>query len=312
MLAPADGRVVRVVRDADDNPPGERSPSDPWGNLVLLEVGPGCFALVCHLAKGSPEVFEGQWVRRGARLGLCGASGRSFVPHLHLHLQATPQPGAPTLALELHDLVLEAASGPVLYRTLVPRDGQRVRNPLRQEDIAACFTWPPGTAFHFEVDDGRASRRETLTVGIDLHNTLHLASEAGERLPFEARPWLFEVLDAPTLEAGGALALWAVALRRVPWEAGHGLVWDDRVPRGLLARPSSLVRALSGLTAPLWPDPGLHVRYTAERTSQGLTVRGEADGLVSEAEVGPNGPERVVVTWQGRALRARRLTEAGS
>jgi urea transporter len=310
VLAPADGRVVRVVRDADDNPPGERSASDPWGNLVLLELWPGCYALLCHLAKGSPEVEEGQRVRRGARLGLCGASGRSFVPHLHLHLQATPQPGAPTIELELHDVVVEDELGPFLHRTLLPREGQRARNPLIQEDVAALFAWPPGASWRFEVDGYGPQRTETLTVGIDLRNTLHLASEAGERLDFARLPWLFEILDAPSPTVEGALALLALALRRVPWEAGHGLRWDDRVPRDLLTPRTTLRRALSGLVAPLWPDPGLRVTYRAERTERGLTVRGEATDLTCEAEVSAHGPERLSVTWRGVTRSARRLTQA--
>jgi hypothetical protein len=177
---------------------------------------------------------------------------------------------------------------------------------LHQEDVAACFAWGPGTAFPLAVTGPDVERREALTVAIDLYNTLSLTSGRGERLPFEHTPWLFALGDAP-LRPDGALALFAVALRRVPWEAGHGLVWEDRVPRALLDRPGPLKRWLSELSAPLWAPEALSVRYSAERTASGLVVRGEAPDLVTEAEVDARGVVSLAVTWRGVTRRAARV-----
>jgi murein DD-endopeptidase MepM/ murein hydrolase activator NlpD len=43
---------------------------------------------MAHLKKDSITVKRGDLVRRGQRLGLCGNSGNSSGPHLHLQVQS--------------------------------------------------------------------------------------------------------------------------------------------------------------------------------------------------------------------------------
>lgn len=49
---------------------------------------------LCHFQNGSIKVKAGDRVTRGQPLGLCGNSGNSSEPHLHIHLQTTPKFGA--------------------------------------------------------------------------------------------------------------------------------------------------------------------------------------------------------------------------
>lgn len=303
VLAPADGRVVKVVREVPDNPPGHRNPDDNWGNLVLLQHAPSLYSLVCHLAPGTVDVAEGQQVRQGTRLGLCGNSGRSFVPHLHLQLQASSRVGAPTVELELHDVVEEAPQGASLQRASTPREGAKVRNLERRDDVARLLDVKPGTSWRFEVDDGRGhTREETVTAGIDLFNNLFLESSRGERLWYEPQPRQFIAFDFQG-SRDGALFLFFAALLRVPFEAG--VAWDDVLPRRHL-RP----RALSWLTDLLAPFVGADevlVRFQAERTAAGLVVRGEGEGLSTLATVEGRGPVDLRLTTRGVTRRARLL-----
>ncbi len=90
ILAPVRGRVIKVVNDIPDNPVGEVNKEHNWGNLVLLYDERGFYVLLCHLLQGSIKVKEGEWVERGKLIGLCGNSGYSPQPHLHVHVQLTP------------------------------------------------------------------------------------------------------------------------------------------------------------------------------------------------------------------------------
>lgn len=89
VLAPADATVVAAKDGVKDNVPKMQTfnPSDPAGNHVFLDFGNAEFALIAHLQCGSLRVKTGDRVRRGQILGLCGNSGNTTEPHVHIHLQ---------------------------------------------------------------------------------------------------------------------------------------------------------------------------------------------------------------------------------
>jgi murein DD-endopeptidase MepM/ murein hydrolase activator NlpD len=89
ILAPGAGRVVAAVDGIADNIPGQANPTEPCGNHVIVDLGHDEFLLLAHLRKGSVKVKPGERVVAGRKLGLCGNSGNSSEPHLHVHLQTT-------------------------------------------------------------------------------------------------------------------------------------------------------------------------------------------------------------------------------
>jgi urea transporter len=173
VLASADGVVVRVEQDVPDNAIGAVDLKRNWGNVVVLCHAPGLYSLVAHLARGSARVYEGQSVRRGEVLGLCGSSGRSPRPHLHFQLQATPQLGAPTLPCRFSDVVAVGATGDpsvasvpndpndpsdpsdpsearpreALQIATTPREGDTLRNVAADDEIASFFRFEPGSTY---------------------------------------------------------------------------------------------------------------------------------------------------------------------
>ncbi|MFD3688096.1 M23 family metallopeptidase [Nocardiopsis sp. NPDC058631] len=62
------------------------------GNHVVLDLGGGVFALYAHVRRGSLKVREGDRVRTGQTLALCGNSGNSTEPHLHFQLMDRADP----------------------------------------------------------------------------------------------------------------------------------------------------------------------------------------------------------------------------
>lgn len=89
VIAPCDSRVVSVIEGVKDNIPGETNPAQLTGNTVVLQTANNEYILLAHLMEASIVVEEGEEVRQGDLLGLCGNSGNSTEPHLHLSLQNT-------------------------------------------------------------------------------------------------------------------------------------------------------------------------------------------------------------------------------
>lgn len=87
IISPCDGEIVLVVQGVKDNIVGEMNSFDVGGNTIILLTANNEFLVFCHLKHNSTKVSEGQKVRKGQLLGLCGNSGHSSEPHLHFHIQ---------------------------------------------------------------------------------------------------------------------------------------------------------------------------------------------------------------------------------
>ncbi len=87
LIAPCDGEIVLVVDGVKDNKPGELNPIYVPGNTVIIKTDKNEFLFFAHFKQHSIAVKEGQKVKQGEFLGLCGNSGNSSEPHLHFHIQ---------------------------------------------------------------------------------------------------------------------------------------------------------------------------------------------------------------------------------
>src|SRR5437773_5968236 len=86
VLAVADGKVVGMLNDLDDQKPGKLPDPDTMtidtvdGNHVVLDIGGGYFAFYAHLQKKSVTVRVGDQVKKGAVIGKLGNSGNTSGP----------------------------------------------------------------------------------------------------------------------------------------------------------------------------------------------------------------------------------------
>ena len=87
LFAPCDGVVVLVVDGIKDNKPGILNPVYVPGNTVIIQTVNNEYLFFAHFKQHSIKVKEGQKVKAGQLLGLCGNSGNSSEPHLHFHIQ---------------------------------------------------------------------------------------------------------------------------------------------------------------------------------------------------------------------------------
>jgi murein DD-endopeptidase MepM/ murein hydrolase activator NlpD len=87
LIAPCDGEIVLVVDGVKDNLPGELNPIYAPGNTVILKTANNEYLFFAHFKQNSIVVIQGQRVKQGELLGLCGNSGNSSEAHLHFHIQ---------------------------------------------------------------------------------------------------------------------------------------------------------------------------------------------------------------------------------
>ena len=92
VLAPGEGSVVAITEGQPDNQPGQISRESEYGNYVVLAHGGGEFSFLTNLRRGSIAVVQGQVVNAGEKIGECGNSGASAIPHIHFHLQDAADP----------------------------------------------------------------------------------------------------------------------------------------------------------------------------------------------------------------------------
>ncbi|GAA0135794.1 M23 family metallopeptidase [Paenibacillus sp. YSY-4.3] len=90
VLAPADGVIVEVVNDVEDNAPvGTMNEKQAAGNYIIIDHQ-GEYSILAHFKQGSITVREGQKVQRGDLLGLTGNSGNSSEAHIHFQVSDQP------------------------------------------------------------------------------------------------------------------------------------------------------------------------------------------------------------------------------
>ncbi|MQR94512.1 M23 family metallopeptidase [Fictibacillus phosphorivorans] len=86
VVAPCDGRVVKVVNSIVDNELGSTNVSNPEGNYVIIQHANNEYSLIAHFKQNSIVVEEGQLIKQSQLVGLCGNSGNSSEPHIHFQV----------------------------------------------------------------------------------------------------------------------------------------------------------------------------------------------------------------------------------
>jgi murein DD-endopeptidase MepM/ murein hydrolase activator NlpD len=87
IYAPCDGEVVTAIDGVKDNIPGEMNGFYIPGNMIVIRTSRNEYLYFCHLKEHSVNVKEGQKVKAGQMIGLCGNSGHTTEPHLHFHIE---------------------------------------------------------------------------------------------------------------------------------------------------------------------------------------------------------------------------------
>lgn len=219
--------------------------------------------MLAHLQHGSVAVAPGARVETGSYVGRVGNSGRSTVPHLHLHFQQSADPGAPTSRFRLANYHCATDRGGLLTSwkaSGIPAEGDVVM--AAAANPAAYFAlvgMAPGSAVWVAESTGKVPRafrpraaHATQRVEVTLDNLGQHVLDAGEEGRLVARldpdAWRGIELVGTT---SALLKLLALAAPCVPYAARPGLAWSDLAPT---MPPGGPLRALVLALAPYLPS----------------------------------------------------------
>lgn len=275
VISPLDGKVVVAIDTIPDNPLGQLGErveqGQHWGNHVVIQTATGLFVWLAHLRQGSLAVKQEDIVRPGDLIGHCGNSGRSPQPHLHMHLQATPFMGAPSLPFHLDNVIVQPknAATPQWQLAYRPKVGDTVSPAIADRTLAQALALPIGRTLGFEVaENGGPACPWELRVEVMFSGQIRLVNNNASIAAING-PHAFALYD----RQGGAnrcLDIFALALGLTPFSETHA--WED-APSAQLFPLSWAKRIFLSLTRPL--GHALQSRYQRTRTEQGWTQVGE-------------------------------------
>lgn len=126
--APCAGEVVLAVDGVKDNIPGVLNTLYVPGNTIIIKTSNNEYVFLAHLKQHSVKVKQGDKVKQGQLLGLCGNTGNSSEPHLHFHLQDMEDPLQATGIKCSFDKIMVGGTVKTNYS---PVKGDRVSNPAQ-------------------------------------------------------------------------------------------------------------------------------------------------------------------------------------
>ena len=248
VLSPAYGLVWRVVNDVPDNTPGTVNIAAQWGNCVIIRLYDGKFVVLAHLKPATVAVYPGAWLKPGDLIGYCGNSGRSPQPHIHLHVQTSDHPGAPTVPFHMCSvLISDKGEAPRYELAIVPQESTTLVSAVEGQVRPFYLFAGRGLRYMVAHNDNKASEW-TLRCEVDELGRLMLVSSRGARCIAESTWAVFSCYE----RSGAAdpyFDLWLLACGYTPTSFQVDR-WQDRfTPARLL--PQRMARWLAQVGWPL-------------------------------------------------------------
>ncbi|MDZ7767303.1 MAG: M23 family metallopeptidase [Melioribacteraceae bacterium] len=224
VLSPVSGRVVKVVNNLKDMSIGKIDKANNWGNLIIIKDDRGFYVELSHFAEDSIKVKEGDWVERSSMLGLCGNSGYSPQPHIHIQVQETEDVGAHTIEFSfinyIEDGKFYSNDLPSLEKTVEPLHVDNAYDNL--------MTFVLDDEMKFEVyKENQKTDELQLKVDMEIDGTFYFDSGKG-KLYFEKKDGTFYFYSTEGNDKYLNMMLQSVP--RFPLAYRDNLLWNDTIP----------------------------------------------------------------------------------
>ncbi len=174
VLAPADGLVVDLHANVDENPPGNVNLESNWGNSIVIKHGDFLYSQISHLLKGSFRVSLGDYVRKGDIIALLGNSGRSPQPHIHFQLQTTPYVGSATILWPISYYLKQENNFQKLICFESPKEKDTIQNIEINPLLKEAFGFIPGQLLEFNVVEGKKKYTTKWEIKVNIYNQSYI------------------------------------------------------------------------------------------------------------------------------------------
>ncbi|RUM60845.1 MAG: peptidase M23 [Persephonella sp.] len=224
VLSPIRGRIVKVINDLPDNQIGEVDKENNWGNLVIIYDERGFYVEISHFAYKSIRVREGDWVEIGTFLGLCGNSGYSPQPHIHIQVQPYDYIGAYTIPFSFVNYLSEG----IFYSNDLPKENQKVEPLFVDKSLDLKTSFALDNRFIYEVyEDNKKIDEFEIKVEMALDGTFYFNSGKGKLYFGKSNgTFYFYRLDGND----EYLKDFFLSLPKLPLAYRNGIKWVDYIP----------------------------------------------------------------------------------
>ena len=244
VLAPVRGRVVHVENDLPDNLIGQYDKDHNWGNYLVIHDPRGFHVEISHFATGSIRVKPGDWVVPGMVLGLCGNSGYSPQPHIHVQVQFGEFPSGGTIPFSFVAFIDDVG----FHANGLPVKGSAIHATPVDPQLDALTDFCLNEWYDYElIVDGKVVTTTRLEVHMALDGTFYFHTRRGQ-LYFgkeEGTFYFYRLVGQDEV-----LRLMFLALPRLPLSFEEGLAWEDALPISVAV--TGLKRILALAVASVW------------------------------------------------------------
>ncbi|MFN0189933.1 MAG: urea transporter [Bacteroidia bacterium] len=247
VLAPADGVIVDMDDDVEDNEVGKVNLKKNWGNALVIKHSEYLFSKLTHFKKNSLKVKVGDFVHKGAILAMCGSSGRSPEPHLHFQFQATPYIGSETLNYPFSFYITKEGHHHKFHSFDVPQLGERVSNLRTTPLLIGFFSFIPGMKFSVSSTENEI---ETWEVMASPYNHTYIWCKETNSILWFVNNGIVFYCSSFEGDRTSLLYDFFLAAYKVPQGYYANLTLDDHI--SILNVSSYLLRFIHDFTAPFF------------------------------------------------------------
>ncbi|HQQ94293.1 MAG TPA: urea transporter [Bacteroidia bacterium] len=273
VLAPSDGLVVSIQDGIEDNDVGDVNLNQNWGNSLVIKHSDKLYSKISHLKKGSFLVKEGDMVRNGDVVAMCGNSGRSPEPHIHFQLQASDKIGDAALNYPISYFISRKGEEQTLRYYEVPAENESVMRPHASPELKKALHFIPGMQLEFEVNDGKKDYTELWEVFTDIYNNSFIQCQrTGARAYFSSNELLF-YFTAYKGSKKCLLYYFFLGAYKVLLSKQSALRISDRLP--VENTTSGLLKLIQDFAAPFWLflKPVYHSGLSTIQDVEGIKFR---------------------------------------